>query len=77
MLATSNVWDTADMWKDVSWSNDAKSETFLHYMQTHLWSETNNKHHLEFINPTVTHGGGNIMMWGCFGWQGKSEDWRS
>ena len=32
----------------------------------HVWQKTNTSHDPEHTLPTVKHGGGSIMLWGCF-----------
>uniref|UniRef100_A0AAY5KS55 Uncharacterized protein n=1 Tax=Esox lucius TaxID=8010 RepID=A0AAY5KS55_ESOLU len=32
----------------------------------YVWQKSNTAHHLNNTIPKVKHGGGNIMLWGCF-----------
>ncbi len=35
-------------------------------MSRYIWRKTNTAFHKKNIIPTVKHGGGNVMVWGCF-----------
>ena len=38
-----------------------------------VWHKPNTSHPLENTIPTVTHGGGSIMLWGCFSSAGTGK----
>ena len=65
-FAKSHVGDTANMWKKVLWSNETKIVGLGLKEKYYVWWKTNTAHHPEHIIPTVKHGGGSIMLWGCF-----------
>uniref|UniRef100_A0A6I8Q9Z7 Uncharacterized protein n=1 Tax=Xenopus tropicalis TaxID=8364 RepID=A0A6I8Q9Z7_XENTR len=65
-FATSHVGDTANMWKKVLWSDETKTELFGQNAKLYVWRKTNTAHHSEPTVPTVTYGGGSIMLWGGF-----------
>ena len=70
-FARSHVGDTANMWKKVLWSDETKFEHFSLKAKCYVWWKTNATHHPEHTIPTVKHGGGSIMLWGCFSSAGK------
>ncbi len=35
-------------------------------MSRYIWSKTNTGFHQKNIIPTVKHGGGSVIVWGCF-----------
>ena len=72
-FATSHVGDTANMWKKVLWSDETKIELFGLNAKRYVWRKTNTAHHPEHTIPTVKHGGGNIMLWGCFSSAGTGK----
>ena len=55
-----------NIWKKVLWSDETKIELFGHQGKRYVWHKPNTSHHPENIIPTVKHGGGSIMLWGCF-----------
>ncbi len=46
-------------WWDKSW-------TFGRCVSRYIWRKTNRAFHKKNIIPTVKHGGGSVMVWGCF-----------
>ena len=40
--------------------------SFLAIKENSVWCKSNISHHAENTIPTVKHGGGSIIMWGCF-----------
>jgi hypothetical protein len=50
----------------VLWSNETKIELFGLNAKCHIWRKPG-------TIPTVKHGGGSIIVWGCFQWQGLED----
>ena len=48
------------------WSDEPNIELFGLNVKCHVWKKTGTAHHLANTIPTVKHGGGSIMPWGCF-----------
>lgn len=59
---------SVDDWKRVIWSDETKINRFQSDGKEYYWHrphETLRKHQ---VKQTVKHGGGSLMVWGCFTW---------
>ncbi len=54
------------IWENVLWSDENKVELFGYNSKRYVWHKNNTAHHQRNTIPTVKHGGGSIMLWGCF-----------
>ncbi len=50
----------------ILWSDETKIELFALNSKRYVWRKPGTAHHLSNTVPTVKHGGGSIMLWGCF-----------
>lgn len=60
-------WSVED-WRRVIWSDEVKINRFQSDGISYYWrrpKETIQRHH---VKQTVKHGGGSLMVWGCFTW---------
>ena len=48
------------------WSNEMKIELFGLNAKCYIWRKLSTAHHPHNTILTVKHGGGSIMLWGCF-----------
>ena len=58
---------TLEQWKQVLWSDEKKFELFNSKRRLFCRRKEGEPLHDDTIQPTVKHGGGSIMFWGCFG----------
>jgi hypothetical protein len=58
---------TEEDWKKVLWTNESKFELFESQRRTFVIRRKIEKMLEECLTPSVKHGGGNVMVWGCFG----------
>ncbi|CDQ66483.1 unnamed protein product [Oncorhynchus mykiss] len=53
-------------WRNVLWSDETKIELFGHNDHCYVWRKKGEACKPKKTIPTVAHGGGSIMLWGCF-----------
>lgn len=61
---------TVDDWKKVLWSDETKINMFCNDSPGHVRRPAGERLNPRYTVGTVKFGGGNIMIWGCFSWQG-------
>ncbi|CAJ0961747.1 unnamed protein product [Ranitomeya imitator] len=69
-FAREHLDDPEEFWKNVLWSDETKLELFGRNTTCRVWRKKNTELHPSNTIPTVKHGGGNIMLWGCFSAKG-------
>ncbi len=65
--------DSEENWVKVLWSDETKIELFVINSTRRVWRRRNAAYDLKNTIPTVKHGGGNIMLWGCFSAKGQDN----
>jgi len=60
-------WTNED-WKKVVWSDESRFTLFQNDGRIRVWRLQKEKYDIDCIVPTVKHGGGGVMVWGCFTW---------
>ncbi|KAK3571075.1 hypothetical protein QTP86_001326, partial [Hemibagrus guttatus] len=65
-FAKTHLKDSHTMRNKILWSDETKTELFGLNGKRHVWRKPGTAHHLANTIPTEKHGGGSIMMWGCF-----------
>lgn len=58
---------TVDQWKKVLWSDESKFEVFGTKRRVFVRRRPGERMKDQNVVQTLKHGGGNIMVWGCFG----------
>ena len=58
--------DSEAMWQKVLLSNKTKTDLFGLNIKCYVWHIPNTAHRPKNTTPTVKHGGGSLMLWGCF-----------
>ena len=53
-------------WRNVLWSDETKIELFDHNDHRYVWRKKRETCKPKNTIPTVKHGDGSIMLWGCF-----------
>ncbi|KAI4900894.1 hypothetical protein NFI96_031877, partial [Prochilodus magdalenae] len=62
-----------DFWCSVLWSDETKIELFGHNDVCTIWRKKGEAFNPKNTIPTVKHGGGNLMFWGCFSANGPGN----
>ena len=64
---------TADDWSKVVWSDESRFQLFRNDGRPFVRRRRGEEHLEECVQPTVKHGGGSIMVWGCMSEAGVGE----
>ncbi|XP_052009159.1 uncharacterized protein LOC127662153 [Xyrauchen texanus] len=61
-----HIKDSQTVRNKIVWSDETKIELFGVNSKRHVWGKPGTAHHLHNTIPKVKHGGGSIMLLGCF-----------
>ncbi len=62
-----------DYWNYVLWSDETKINLFASDGVKHVWQKPGEEYKDKCVLPTVKHGGGSVMVWGCMSAAGTAE----
>ncbi len=65
--------DSGENWVKVLWSDETKIKLFSINSTRRVWSKRNAAYDPRNTIPSIKHGGGNIMLWGCFSAKGTGN----
>ncbi len=54
-----------DYWNHVLWSDETKINLFGSDSVKHVWRQPGEEYKDKCVLPTVKHGGGSVIVWGC------------
>ncbi len=64
-FAKKHLKDSKMVTNKILWSDETKIELFGLNSKRYVWRKPGTAHYLSNTVPTVKHGGGSIMLWGC------------
>lgn len=65
-FARTNLKKPQKFWDNVLWTDETKLELFGPMDQRYVWRRKKEAYKEKNTLPTVKHGGGSVMLWGCF-----------
>ena len=65
-FAKRHVEDSENLRERILWFDEMKVELFVMNAKHYVCRKPHTAHHRSCTIPTVKHGGGSIMLWGCF-----------
>ncbi len=65
--------DSEENWVKELWLNETKIQLFGINSTHRVWRRRNAAYDPKITIPTIEHGGGNIMLWGCFSSKGTGQ----
>ncbi len=60
-------------WNHVLWSDETKINYLVQMVSRRVWWQPGEKYKDKCVLPTVKHGGGSVMVWGCMSAAGTGE----
>jgi hypothetical protein len=69
-FAIAHQYWTVEDWKKVIWSDETKINRFGSDGRKWVWKKPGECLSERLVDPTLKFGGGSLMMWGCFTWNG-------
>lgn len=64
---------TVDQWRNVLWTDESKFLIFGSQRRVYVRRTASEKMAPQCLLPTVKHGGGSVMVWGCFSGHGTGD----
>ncbi len=75
-FAKDHLDDPEEVWEKAMWSDETKIELFGINSTRRVWRKKKDEYNPKNAIPTVKHGGGNNMLWGCFSAKGIGRQHR-
>lgn len=72
-FARMHINKSPEFWKSILWSDESKFNLFGCDGRGKVWRSEGEAMRTECLRPTVKHGGGNVMVWGCMASKGLGK----
>ena len=72
-FANDHLDDPEEEWEKVMWSDETKIVLFHLNSTRRVWRKKKDKYNPKNTTPSMEHGGGNIILWGCFSAEGTGR----
>ncbi|GFS92603.1 transposable element Tc1 transposase [Trichonephila clavipes] len=72
-FAKEHILKPQQFWNEVIFSDESKFYIFGSDGRRMVWRKPNTSHHPKHTIPTVKHGGGSVMVWGCMAASGVGK----
>ncbi len=72
-FAEENQTKNMDYWNHVLWSDETKINLFGSDCVKRVWWQPGEEYKVKCVLPTVKHGGGSVMVWGCMSAAGTGK----
>ncbi|GFV03923.1 transposable element Tc1 transposase [Trichonephila clavipes] len=72
-FAKQHILKPQQFWNEVSFSDESKFNIFGSDGCRMVWRKPNTSHHPKHTIPTVKHGAGSVMVWGCMAASGVGK----
>lgn len=74
-MRLSKIWyyNSEEYLKSIVWSDETKINLFESDGIAYCRRKVNTRFYLKNLKPTIKHGGGSIMIWGCFSYEGVGK----
>jgi transposase len=67
------IYFSQKFWNTVIWSDETKINLFGSDGRRYVRRAKGTRYDMKNLKPTVKHGGGSVMVWGCFSYNGVGE----
>lgn len=72
-FAKTYINEDLEFWKNVIFSDESKFNIFGSDGRKYVWRKPNTEFQARHVRPTVKHGGGSVLVWGCMSWNGTGN----
>jgi len=68
-----HLWDSNQYWNRILWSDETKINLFGSDGRVYVRRPVGCRYDFKYLKPTIKHGNGSLMIWGCFSSEGVGK----